>query len=481
VIVLALINTLILLAIATLGSDSSTVLFLCNGIAAGCGAAVLYMFGKGTLQMRLTLLLAAGLLIGYCGGTVSAQLTQGLAGHDAIASMGIDRHYIVYATMLVLLSCACLLTAGYFEPPLVPKGAVFEVSWKQERFLWIALVFVAAAYLHGDLSFGGIQGPAASGKISVLDSIIASVVPLMAPIATIGIVQSTGMRRIRFIVLALLSLLACLPVSRRTIFYVLLVSVFAGLQLSGRRLQISGSRKLLLGAGLVGAVIISNLFVLGTRMTRNATGDAGEHLSLAGVLRVAARTTFTNPQLIFRELHSNVGSRTLVIHYLALLSRGGDARSPMLGRDALFAVQASTPDFVYSLLGEDKTDIRKIGAEEGLADEHFGIPSDIDQPNSILSAGIIDFGLAGALIYPVILCAFFRLLFLVMAPFINREGQLIVIISLLYVFVQLETGLSGYPLTIRSLAILLILWGAIYSLPRIAVGHRRDVQVPVEL
>jgi hypothetical protein len=473
------INTLVLLAFLLIEFPYSSTVFACNVVGAAIGVAILYTFGKGTHGVRITWLLASALLIAYCGGALNTQISMGLAGHDVFAVMGIELNYVAYAMVLVMLACAALLAAGIFEPAMISDRNIVNIGWKQERFLWIALAAVVIAYLHNDISYMGTTNEIGTGRITVLGSVANSLNIVMAPLAAIGIVQSEGTRRIRFIIIEAASLLTVFPFGRRALFDVLLVSLFAAARLSGWSSRMSLGRKALMTVVFIVGVSLSNIFFMGIRLAAWSLGDdeQGARRANMGTLLMSARMdSFTDPRGILDNLNDNIRERTFLIGYLSLLARGGNTPSPMWGSDAQHALQMATPDMIYSALGMDKAPARAVGVEEGVANEHFGLPVE-DMANSILTGGIIDLGLLGIVAYPLILCALTRGLLHMSARFLNSEGQVVAILYILVMFLSTETEIGGYLVELRDLAILLVGWGLLNSLPGIG---RRDQAVSDE-
>src|SRR5581483_7074388 len=184
------------------------------------------------------------LLIGYCFGAFVTELSGLLAGHGPLTYLGLDPGWAAYALVLVMLASVVLLLAGWFESPMVQDGHIVPVSGRQERFLWISIAVVSAAYLHGSISYGGDINSA--GSVSIFGDIIFTLVPLLPAIASIGAAQASGGRRLRFLLLTVLGLLAVLPFGRRQLLYALVISFIGVARLSGRTWSLSARRKVLL-------------------------------------------------------------------------------------------------------------------------------------------------------------------------------------------------------------------------------------------
>lgn len=464
---IAVICILVLAAATLTVFHGSLAMFLCCGIGSFCGAWLLWTTCISAVgQLRLTWLLASTLLIGYCFGAFNTEVSALMAGSDPLAYLGVDSGWAAYALVLVMLACITLLFAGYAEKPMIREWHIVEISWRQERFLWLSMAVIVAAYIHGDLSQGGIANN--EGKISFLGAITGAIGPILPAVATIGLVQSSGGRRLRFMALTVAFLLAVIPLGRRGLLYAVVICIFAAARLSGRTWNISVGRKALIAGGAVFVVVGSSFFYIAFRMATWGMGQ-GNH-SIVSILETAERTSLTDPREVVANLNSNVKDRTaFLIRYLALLGRGGNLPQPMWGQDALLGLEFATPDRFYRLVGASKDSVRTAGGEEDLANEHFGLPAQ-DYANSVLTGGIIDFGLAGILIYPLILCVLTRTVLLFADTILNQEGRLIAVLSIAFLFLQTEMQITGYIVGLRNLIILLIGWALVYSIP----GLRRQ-------
>jgi hypothetical protein len=262
------------------------------------------------------------------------------------------------------------------------------------------------------------------------------------------------------------------PIGRRVVGYSLLVSAYAAVRLSGKHFRVSLGRKVLVGtAGLIVAAVASFVF-LGIRMATDQM-ESGNH-PISTILDTATHTSFTDKQSLAIALTENVASRPMLLtQYLSLLSKGGDTPAPMRGQDALWSIKNTVPDVLYSAFGSSKDNVRLVGSEEGLANEHFGLPV-FDDANSLFTGGLIDFGLLGLIAYPLIACFIARGFFFVVSCTLNSEGQLVLLLPMLWFFLTAEIELAGYFTELRDLIILLAFWAALYSVPKFT-GRRQEM------
>jgi hypothetical protein len=348
------------------------------------------------------------------------------------------------------------------------------MSWKQERFLWVCLALVAVSYFRGNYTLGGAVVEAGSKKADVFGSLVSDILPILAPLVTIGILQASGRRRLRFIALGLLTLLAIvLPSGRRGMIFLLPVICIAGALLSGRQWHLnrhmSWGKKVFLGLASIAILVFSSIFFYGLREA-NWQMSEGTH-SIGQLVEMAAATTFRSPGEIVDELGENTPDRAAFeVRYLSWLGRGGNTPSPLLGQDFLLGLEMAVPDKIYSVVGANKDAARSIGTEEGLANEHFGLPDD-DDANSILTGGIIDFGVAGVLAYPLLVCFLTRLVLRLASEVLNSEGQIVLILSAMSLYMSVEVEVGDYVMGLRNMAILAVVWGIVYWVPKLSGRH----------
>lgn len=443
--------------------DTSTVIFVSCTVGAVCGGWILYAVLARSSRLRLTWILAATLLIGYCFGAFVTEAGALLAGHDPMTYVGLDRGWAAYALVLVMLASIALLLAGWVETPMVQEWHIVPVSGRQERFLWISMAVVTAAYLHGSVSYGGDIN--STGSVSIFGDIVFTLIPLLPAIASIGVAQASGGRRLRFLLLAVVGFLAVLPFGRRQLLYALVISFIGVARLSGRTWHLSNRRKVLLTVASVIVVGGSSFVFYSLRLASGSTSE-GRH-SIASILEAAERTTFKDPREVAAQLGANVEERTaFLLRYLAWLGRGGNTPSPLYGQDAALSVHMAIPSILFRAAGLSKQQERGVATEEVLANEHFGL-TDTDDANSVLTGGIIDFGIAGVIAYPLIFCALARLVLFFADELINREGRYLALLAVLFVYLQTEASIALYLIEIRNLLILLFCWALIYRLPTI--------------
>jgi len=441
---------------------------------------MLYSFVTGQRQLRLAWLLASSILIGYCLGTCTVQFNAMNRGMSPMGFLSVSPSSVAYALVLVLVSCMLLLFLGAIEKPLVRKSDIIDFNWRHERFLWAALGLILLAYIHGDMTLNGTV--VSDTRISVLGGIAGPLSSIVAPLAFLGVIRCSGVVRIRAALITLCGLVVTIPQGRRPFIYALLLMGIVGSSMAGRRVRLSGVQKAALAAA--GAVLVSvvSLFFIGLRIASYQIGADADH-SITSVVRVANRTSFKTLNDTATALDENMQERPGgLITYLAQLTRGGDTPAPLLGKDLALGMELAVPQVFYRLEGSDKTEVASLGGEESLANESVGLPSDVDSANSLLSAGAVDFGVPGALIYPALWTIFVLVLIAVARSFLPRSVMPVLLIAILNQFLLAENPIGGYISDLRSIAMLGIIWALVYYIPIVRLqrnvvpsGYETDV------
>ncbi|HEX3986240.1 MAG TPA: hypothetical protein VHX13_06455 [Acidobacteriaceae bacterium] len=463
---------LLVAALATLlvGGAPPVVLMACI-CGASLGVWLLYQMNSGRRQVKLTEILAAALLIGYCGGCA---ITQSLSGLDqsGVTFAGwntVPASWAAYTITNVLLASALLLLAGSAEPALIRDGEIIRVGRQEEWLIWIGMGIVILEIFLGQFGYQGTTAEEGTSRVSFFGELSASLLLLMLPLSAVGWVQSSGIRRFRFGFTALISLILIVPVGRRSLVYCLLVAVFAAMRLSGVQISVGRLTRWVWSALAIVVIFTLTVLFLSLRIAVDNLGP-GNHPMAQIVPQIDV--ALQNPEFLLRTTKENLESRPfLLTQYLSLLTKGGNAPEPMYGSDLKFSIEEAVPDVLYGLLGRSKNRVRAIGAEEGLANEQFHLPV-FDDANSILTSGFIDLGVFGLALYPIGICLLWRILLVDVRIVLGKKARLLLLLIALNTFMQAELALSGYLVEIRNGLIILALWICLRSIPSLRLRHR---------
>jgi hypothetical protein len=472
----ALILLLAALAIA-LFPTPAVVLVACL-CGASVGVLILYLMTVGRRPAKLTEIMVAALLTGYCGGCAITQSFCGLDQHGIPYTSWaiVPPSWVSFTIALVLIACALLLVASWFEPRMFAVSEFIQVGRPEEWLIWTGVFLLLLEIFLGRFGYMGVAVQEGTGRVSILAEIAGSSIGIAFPLAAIAWMQSSGLRRFRFAVLGLLLLIVTVPTGRRALVYSVLVTVFSAAQLSGVRLSLSRQAKWMWGiivpVGIFGATVV----FLGLRMTVGNLGP-GNH-SLAEIVEQAGGV-FENPSYLLTATEENLETRPfLLTQYLSLLTKGGNLPAPMYGADLKYYLEINVPDYIYHSFGRSKNNLRAIGGEEGLANEHFNLPV-FDDANSVLTGSVIDLGLIGVAIYPIGACLLWRLLAVFVERFLGKKARFLFLLVALGTFLQAEVGLGGYLVSARGAFIVLAIWMALSALSNnLTLGGRTHVPLP---
>jgi hypothetical protein len=102
----------------------------------------------------------------------------------------------------------------------------------------------------------------------------------------------------------------------------------------------------------------------------------------------------------------------------------------------------------------------------------FGF-SVFDGPNTIMTVGLNDFGIAGAIIYPVMLVLIYGFFLKIIFRYFPSVLFQMVVFRLIYQLFYVEQSLSGlFTSALRDLALITGLFYLIAKLPNISLGSR---------
>jgi hypothetical protein len=154
-----------------------------------------------------------------------------------------------------------------------------------------------------------------------------------------------------------------------------------------------------------------------------------DRMSLAWGLFESGDTAKAN-----RSLGENLQKRTFVLGYVSDLLDASFRLPTAHGYNALHEFQLIVP----SALWDDKDAI--LFTEESIANQKFDFAYK-DEANSLYSAGAIDFGIWGMIVYPIIISAMFRLVAALVRITFPEMVSTLVVLFLMYNALMTEGGL----------------------------------------
>jgi hypothetical protein len=452
-------------AVLTVGGVLSWIISGDLGLLLGCVIATI--IGLFTLwewlfrhaPTRISTMLAMSLLLGYGSGALNTWLTLPRGNLTVGQYIGIGKGALAHGMAAVLLSTVLLYFLGEIvERPLFRPGYQLQITDSTRSLIYFGLVAVLAGYATHSLVFEGVAS--AGGRASIPGMFIIWLSTPITALAVAAFLTADRGRQRLFAGLSALLLLGMLAVRGRRGTVYTAVEILFVLGLAGYRWRGKGIRNAVLLAFLGSVVVTTSLvFVLlriapvnqaGRTMPTLAQKAAGaeELYKQGGAFALAAQAT-----------RKNVETRTLVLSFLSSILEATSTKTPAHGRDTLGMIQLAIPRVI---------DPQKNAffSEEELVDQQFGFGFG-DQPNSILTAGATDFGLAGVIIYPILVVVAVRIAFAFASVVLKPLPLLMVSLDFVLLFLQTEVPLSAYLVEIRDAILFGLVVQLFLSLPRL--------------
>ena len=450
----------ILLSSVTLVLLPDDTSFLAAALIGSANAVLItYVFCKDPFGIRWSVALADGLLLGYVLGALNTILQTGV-GPSLASLVGRDVTDLCRALALVMAVCGVLIFCGYVIEPPVFKRRV-RLSRREYNIIWIGIALMLAAYFRGAIGYMGAT-PGADHHVSPLGALAAwAVVPVTAMTTLACLEAHTQSKRTVYVLLWLAEFMMVVPQGRRVVLYAVLINIIAA-NLSIVRLRFSIFQKLAILSLLVVLGASSFVAFYALRMARIERGKHFESLSstITRASRIVSGDTRSGMRLAL-DLKRNVAKRTFILSYFNDLLIGSSTVETLHGEDAWRAFRMAIPSLIY----RDKQELAP--AEEVQANSHFGLVTR-DEANSILTAGVIDFGIVGVFLYPTILAAMVCF-YLHLAEKILPLWTWLIALCLLSMLIQAEVEIPMYFQLFRDTFLFTVLLAILRTLPAIQI------------
>jgi hypothetical protein len=413
--------------------------------------------------------LMVSLCLGYGLGTLNTEWSylQGMSHQLSVTNA--SARSVQRAVGWLMLICSALCVASTLDRNRVLDKVV--VSERAVQISLFAMVLMALLALV-QVATGGI-GYHGENETSSVSPMSALTLHALNPLAALGcflIKRVSGWRRalMGFALSALM--LTQLYQGRRIFIYTLVLCLMCYFVANPPKRLFTVKNLLVLvvtGAAMLGAS--KAFFAL-----RMATYEVTDKRNVGMLLRKGAEILMNADRAgLGEEVSRNQDSRTFIVSYMATLLEALDDHPPLYGEVAAFNFAMSVP----SAMWPGKFKVIRVGAEEGIANPHFGLPM-TDEANSVVTAGLSDFGLLGAFIYPMALAALCSAL-LRATRRLPDAVHLLVAVAMLNTLLNVEGSVADYFNIIRSLAIYLAMgWGAWWALCQVLGLHLMAPKMP---
>ncbi len=395
--------------------------------------------------------MGTGLLLGYGLGSLNTAFAAAREGWPLGQILSRDQDSLCTALAVSLCACAILYFVGFLiEHPInLEWSAVQDPANK--KLIWICLALTGFAYLTGTMGFRGVQN--AAHKESILGALITLITAIL-PSYTVLVFGRPGSRReviLKWGIVAI-ELVVLLSQGRRILLYAVVV-MFIALTVQGVRFELTNMRTILSIACAAGALYFGMQFFFAVRYVRSQSAKG----SRVGMLQAAGQASdllIRGDSRLGADSSRNLRSRTFVLGYLSDLLDASATRKPMLGEALLFNLRMSVPSF----LDPNKEDVRVLGAEEVVVNPEFGLRVE-DDPNSIITTGVADFGVLGGLLYPVLAVVCLTIAFRGATKCAPVALSIFMLLGLANTLLQTELTTMAYFVNCRNILLVLgLLW-----------------------
>lgn len=395
-------------------------------------------------------LIVVSLCLGYGLGTLNTELNWIFLARDYLSVTDARPESLARMLAWLMLLAAALLTMG-----AVDTLKVFNVAW-DARYQSIAVAVVATVALaavvqvatgaigyHQDMTGDGVS-------VSPLAAITVSAI---CPSLVIGLFALPGTRdRTRqILVIAVVALLLIQFYQGRRVFIYSVVLALMCIFATQTTRRWFSPRNLLLLVLAVAAMAFASKAFYALRMAKVELGDQAKDLKVliqkGGEILLDSKRSGLND-----ELADNEKSRTFIIGYPAEILESLEDHAPLYGQLLQFDLALSVP----SALWPNKYRIVALGSEETIANPQLGLRVS-DEANSLVSAGLSDFGVVGMFAYTVAIVGVFRCLL----GAIRCAGvlpYLFVAAAFVNALLNVEAALADYFNVLRGLIIVSIVF-----------------------
>ena len=394
------------------------------------------------------LVLASTLALGYGLGTLNTLLS----GYRDYMSL-LELTYASRADLAAAIGMTLILFAGLYAVGLIDRSSRFlqHVSVTDQDVTLVAwLTSMVAAWvtllvLTGKIGIQmDISASEGSSNISAASSIVTSALCPMVAIAVYFYAKASGRIKMLLLAAGLAILLVQATQGRRVFIYSIVCCVIAFVASNNRRIFTMKNvfMAVIAVAMTVGA---SKLFFA----MRSATIDVGKHHNLVFLLEKGIEELRQSDRTdLSQRIAENQDTRTFIIGYLAEVLKLSETKPTTGGALFELAIASAVP----SMLWPGKWRIMSIGSEETLSHPQFGLPI-WDAANSVLTAGVFDFGVAGFFAYPFIVAGVFALI-TGAAMRLTLQARLMMGFGCVYTLFSVETPIAGYTASLREAIIL---------------------------
>lgn len=412
-------------------------------VATGIGISLLWDFLFRDHLVRLTRVSAMGFLLGYSGGTLNTWLTLPRAGYSLASRAGLMRGELCHGVAATILGCACLLVVGeLLEVPVLDITDRIAISPGLKRIALSGIVLVPPIFTAVRLKQGGMTSGTHGGVLAVLLDFLA--IPTVILSTIIFLMEKKGSGRLLWGVAVVLLWLLQVNLGRRNLVYAAVITVALARHAGYQWNKLSFRQILVIGIG-------TTFLFLGflTYELLRVASYAHKEASYAQQLATAGRWVEEGRawKIAITSTQQNVEGRTFVVAWFSDLLELSSTMPTAHGRDLFIQTEDAIPkQFIPN---------KPVIQEEDIASEQFN-RNYPDQANSLMTAGVIDFGLAGVMVYPLVVVFCMSYVVRTLKKLMDHEIYVYGFVISLMFSIATEVTLTGFEVAIRNIVIIAI-------------------------
>lgn len=402
-------------------------------------------------EVSLWDLAVVSMCLGYGVGTLNTEINWIFMLQDYLSVTDARPESIARMLAWLMLLAAFLLALGSMD-----SLKVFAIEWDDQAQgigrVMVILVAIAAVVQVGTGAIGYHQDMTGDGvRVSPLAAITVSAI---CPALAIGIfcLPRADAKTRQILLLSLIVLLMIQFYQGRRVFIYSVVLMLMCYSATQSPRHWFSPKNLLLIVLAVAAMAMASKAFYALRMAKWELGDSAKDVKL--LIQTGAEILFDAKRSgLNEELSENQKSRTFIIGYPAEILEALDDREPLGGQLLVFDVALTVP----SVLWPNKYRVVSLGSEETIANPQLGLRVS-DEANSLISAGLSDFGVPGIFLYTAAIVLIFRFLI----AFVRRFGSLPLLFcsaTFANALLNVEAAMADYFNVLRGLIILAIVVG----------------------
>ncbi len=422
------------------GTDFSLIVAAC--VLAAVAAYLMFDLLGRRAPLRVSTVLGATLGLAYGLGTANTWFTLPRSDYTLGDFMHINTPDLAHAIASVCVSVALLLTLGeLYEKPIF--GEEFELHFNNRVVLFLTLgtIVLGLSFAKGSTGFmGGAAGEGVDighvGYLASLSEWLSGSLLALSVCVTLNIKGRFSQLYTRG--LSILLFLMVFPLGRRQMIYAIVLAL-VGLRLGRYKVPFSPIKKIVLLGVLAMVVYFATIGFFYLRIAGYGMLHPTLEQRITAAFRLAKEKSYAD---IKQQFAANVERRTFILGFLAQLEGYTDIMPGAHGEDLVNQAQLAIPSILFP-----NKDV--FFSEEGLANETFG-SNYIDEANSVLTTGAVDFGIWGIFLYPLGLVIMVRALFEFVGEVMPVFASSFVIIASFATLLEPEIAVTSYFLIYRN-------------------------------